>query len=175
MENWPLDLASTQSCWWLWQGWFLWSGQSPKTADLSKARTRGAGDSKCTQLSELFSKKGTKKRGDHLRQGGASSKFFRVGEISHVGLWGEQLRGEGRPVIQDRADDWAGKFPEETKLLGRRDLEVGGLFLRKEGMLDIWNFLSMHAWVSRAQLLKLNVYFLMWLESLSPQYVPKSI
>lgn len=42
-------------------------------------------------------------------------------------------------------------------------------------MRDIWNFLSMDAWVSRAQLLKLNIYFLMWLESLSPQYVPERI
>lgn len=42
-------------------------------------------------------------------------------------------------------------------------------------LLDIWNFLSMDAWVSRAQLLNLNISFLMWLESLSPQCVPKSI
>lgn len=62
----------------------------------------------------------------------------------------------------------------KAKTLDSRDL---GRFISEArgGLLDIWNFLSVDAWVSRAQLLKLSIYFLMWLESLSPQYVPKSI
>lgn len=150
---------------WHWQGQFprRSQSQSVKTVGLREKRMR-IGDIRAQSRQGVSLQGGTRGRSNSLRRGGVAGGFLRMGEVTHVCVWTGMIQ-ESRSNWQSKRDARGdgcslGVFIRNAKIFRSQGAGSRRFDSEKRGRLwDIWNFLSMDACVSGAQLLNLNISF----------------